>query len=124
MEENIVIIEEEWGASLKIKDGTKLQDQSVLAKVTKMISDLREKNKRKIMILGMENMKDKATVNVYQEIEMFQKLGGNGFKVAFLAPHRVNDENAKFAELVGLNRGVFIQYFAQKEEALAWLLKF
>lgn len=122
MKNNIIINEEVWGASIKVQDGTKLQNKEVLDRVITMINLLREKNKKKILILGMDNHKDKTTVNVYQEIELFQKLGGNGFKVAFLAPHRMEDNNAKFAELVGSNRGVQIKYFAEYSEAENWLI--
>ncbi|MEI6021001.1 MAG: hypothetical protein WCR21_07715, partial [Bacteroidota bacterium] len=107
---------------IKVQDGTKLQNKEVLDRVITMINLLREKNKKKILILGMDNHKDKTTVNVYQEIELSQKLGGNGFKVAFLAPHRMEDNNAKFAELVGSNRGVQIKYFAEYSEAENWLI--
>ena len=122
MNENINIQYNDWGATLKIKDGNKLADPEILNMVKSMINQLRHVDKKRLLIFGMENIALKETVDLYQEIDLFEKLGGNGFKVAFVAPHRVNDEHAKFAELVGVNRGILIKYLASEKEAILWLM--
>jgi len=44
-------------------------------------------------------------------------------KIAFVAPNIADNQNSKTMETFSFNRGVFVQYFHDKDTALDWLLK-
>ena len=46
-----------------------------------------------------------------------------GLRVAIVNPHAGNDPGAKFAEVVGRNRGALLRLFKDEDEAERWLLE-
>lgn len=118
----LTITETEWGVSMEIADGTYLNDNSVLTRINQLIMNLKEKAKRKILIDRTKNRTTKSVVGLFEEVELFRKLGGTGFRVALIAPDKFDNENSKFVENAGMNRGIFVKYFRNCDEAMQWLL--
>jgi hypothetical protein len=122
MSETFTIIDMEWGARLLIEDGAVLDDESIRTKTKSLLDRLRKNNKKRILIDATNNISYKSVMNLYYEAEQFQKIGGFGFRVAVIAPHRFNTDNTNFFETLGYNRGFTVKYFKDNDEALKWLL--
>jgi len=122
MLENILLIqEEEWGLRLSIKEGVKVDNNNILPMFRQIIELAKSKGMNRLVISALTTQRKVSIVNMFQVGKILLDLKAVGFKIAFIAPHLAGNEESRFMENVGYNRGALIKYFSDSDEALHWI---
>lgn len=122
MTDKVTIAHTDWGASLLVNPGADLADKNLHQVVKELLTHLRKVGKMKIIMEENRPSDIKSITHLYQEARNFMLAGGSGFKVAMVAPAKVDKENSKFYVNACFNRGFEVKYFSLRNEAMLWLL--
>ncbi len=123
MEQKPQITETEWGINVVIQDGFVIDNTNILPASESILLRCKEIGKKKILVDASTTQRKASFIKLFELGEMMQKLEVAQFKIAFVAPNFADDENSKFMEDLGVNRGISLKYFKDKESAKDWLMK-
>ena len=123
MKEKPKITETEWGINVVIQEGFVIDNTNILPASEGILLRCKEIGKKKILIDASTAHRKASFIKLFELGEMMQKLEITQFKIAFVAPNFADDENSKFMEDIGGNRGINLKYFKDIETAKEWLLK-
>jgi hypothetical protein len=116
------IIETEWGLNVALTTGVTIDDNNVIQTIDFIIQELKRIEKKKVFIDASQVIRQVTTMKFLYVAELIQKERMN-LRFAFFAPQLVNKEDSRVMETFSINRGVSLQYFADKDTAMNWLLK-
>jgi hypothetical protein len=121
MEQVELMSETAWGLEVVMKKDITIDNSSVLEIIKHIISKCKEIDKKRILITATTTLIKVSFMQLFNGVELIQKLNGAGFRIAIIVSYIPNNENSKFVETVGVNRAIFIQYFIDKDSAVEWL---
>jgi len=114
--------ETDWGMDIVLKEGTILNDNNIIPTIQLIIDKCKEINKNKVLIDANFTYRKISVLKILVIAETLQRHGRE-IKLAFIAPHLIDHEDTRTMEIFSHNRGVFLQYFHNRDEALQWILK-
>jgi len=117
------MIETEWGLDVTMKKYAIVDDISFIEIVKHVSQKCNEIEKKRILVDFTTFEQKVAFLKLFEAVNVSKQIVGPGLRLAFIAPHLVNNENSRFVENVGYNRAVDIEYFYDRETAKEWLLK-
>ena len=78
-------------------------------------------NCRKILVEAQQIVRQLDTTDIFNAGCALPKMHLHGMRVAFVVPDYDTDSDTEFFETVAKNRGTYISFFKNKEEAFLWL---
>jgi hypothetical protein len=116
------IKETEWGLCVELKEGVTIDDNNVMPTIDFIIKELKKIEKKNVFMDASRVDRKVTTLKFLYVSELIQREKRN-LRFAFFAPQLANKEESKVMETFSFNRGVFLQYFEDKDTAMNWLLK-
>jgi len=111
----------DYGLSVVLKEGITIDDNNVLPTMEYIIEELLKSKKTKVIVDATMIIRQVSVMRLMDVAELMQKLCTR-LKIAFVTPGMADNQNSKAMETFSFNRGVYIQYFHNKDTALDWLL--
>jgi len=123
MDASEFMIVNEWGIEIVVKDAVQIDDTNFLHVVTSTLLKCKELNKNRLLIDLTNFTRKTIAAKLFEAVNISEQIIGMGIKIAFLASHLVNDDASIRVETSGYQKGIFIQYFPNRQMAIDWLLK-
>jgi hypothetical protein len=112
----------EWGLNVVLKDNVIIDDKNIFPTITLILDKCKEYKKNKVFIDALTVNRHVSVLKLLEVAELISKECSR-LKIAFVAPHLVDNSDSKAMETFSFNRGVYIQYFRDKDTAMEWLLE-
>jgi hypothetical protein len=123
MDTELTINETQWGVHVIMQAGLVVNEHNFLQNIRQIVAICKETKKHKVLIDAQYASRNVPTLKLLEGVEFIQHSGCLAYKIALIAPMGiVSAEDSRFVTTAGYNRAIFIHYFLQPDEALAWLL--
>jgi hypothetical protein len=122
MDQAGLLTKTDWGLLIELKEGFIFDMNNFDVTIKALVDSCVEYKKTKILIDATKANPGASVLKMLDVANQFSKSEVR-FKMAIIPPKSVNDENSRTMETFSFNRGVFLQYFLDKDAALEWLLK-
>ena len=122
LDQEMSITETDWGFHIVMRKGISFEDGHLLRRIINLMDICKARGKNKLLIDASTTRRNATGFELFQGIELMQRLGCSGFRIANVTPHPANDRDSRFVNTAGYNRGISINYFLNEGEAIEWLL--
>jgi hypothetical protein len=117
-----LLTETDWGLNVVLKENAVIDDNNIFPVINLILDKCKEFRKNKVCIVAT-TVKRRVSIFKLLDVAELIKKECPRMRIAFIAPHLVDNESSKAMETFSFNRGVYIQYFRDKDTAMEWLLK-
>ena len=113
--------ETEWGLHVTNTSSCLASYETTTRTMKNIIEMCVEKKPRRILCEGHRKKPIMSLIELYRTGRNLMQWQATGFRIAYLMPELVDNEDMLFFETVGENRSIFITLFADKARALGCL---
>ena len=121
MSSDFTIIPEDGYIRIVYRGEDNVTSDNVLKKWVAIGEACKKHNCRKVLVEAQQIVRQLDTTDVFKAGCAFPKMHLHGIRIAFVVPDYDTDDTTRFFETVAQNRGIYISFFKDKEEALPWL---
>jgi hypothetical protein len=116
------ITETDWGLLFVLNEGFIMDNSNFDTAIQVLLDSCKKYNKTKVLVDASKAIRRTSVLKMLETSEHLP-TSSLDFKMAIIPPVGINDEHSKAMETFSFNRGVLLQYFADKESAMDWLIK-
>ncbi|GEM_PF-5603250 len=113
----------DWGIIFNPVPGFELNDKNIFSVIDFTLDKCQARDKSRLLF---DETNVKRNVSFFKGIEVVEHFRSNAdnpgiYRIAFILQDTCDRTNLRFLENVGYNRGIRIEYFFDRHEAIEWL---
>ena len=122
-EEEVTIIETEWGYYVSIGEKVYVDRDLLIPVFHDLIARARISGKGNVLVHSKATQRSSSLVQYIEYTDLIKQQSDLTPRIAMVAESLAKTPNKRFCEDVTRNRGVSLKFFESDEEAISWLEK-